>query len=304
MNDINKFRVTGTKLSYENVTDRSVNNWRGRQFEHYCYFYQILHMLEAEGFMMLKDPEVSRQFKLISKNYWYGKRGELEFTARKYPNGFEIEFFQNVIFDNPNGGRYDFDKLAKMPHLIRLQYMVYMRKIIEKLKTLTEVKETTVPRAKNAVDKIKIDLVYNWRLFSDMNFDLTTMNHEPESYYGKDRDGKIIHNGDLKYFRQRRNGYISRGRVYYRANMQWWAVINEREAVIVNNSDLFDDFPSGEPARMAPDRTPEDFKKLQQKRERRKAAAVKLIEELERRGVRISQKVKRECIKEYARSEL
>lgn len=303
MNKTNKLRVSGTRISYENVTDRSADNWRSYQFKHYGYFYRILHMLENEGFKVEKDPDVLKMFKRISKDHWYGKRGELEFTAKKYQNGFEIEFFQNVIFDNPNGGRYDFNKLSKMPYMIRLQYIVYMRKIVEMLNTLTETENLTLPPAKTAAEMIRRDLVYNWHFYKDMNFNLLTMDHEPESYYRLDRNKKPIHNGDMKYFRNSWNGYIMRGRVYYRANMQWWAIINDRKAVVVNNYDLFDDFPSGEPARMAPDRTPDGYEILREKREKAKAAALELIGDLESRGVKVPKKVKRACINEICRKQ-
>lgn len=303
MNKTNKFRVSGTRISFENVTDRSADNWNSYQFKHYGYFYRILHMLKNEGFKIKKDANVLKMFKKISKPYWYGKRGELEFTAKKYPNGFEIEFFQNVIFDNPNGGQYDFDKLSKMPYMIRLQYIVYMRKIVEMLKALTEVKNLTLPPVKTADEVIRRDLAYNWHFYKDMNFNLQTMDREPESYYRLDRNKIPIHNGDMKYFRDCFTGYIMRGRVYYRANMQWWAIINDRKAVIVNNYDLFDDFPSGEPARVAPDRTPNSYKILREKREKSKAAALKLIGDLEGRGVKVPKKVKRACINEICRKQ-
>ena len=297
-----EFWITDTKIRFTTSEERLSYRFR-EQYRHYSYFYQILHMLEDEGFEVEKDRETLKHYKLISRDHWYGRRGDLEFKANKFPAGFEIEFFQNVSFVNPNGGEYDFDKLEKMPYMIRLQYTLYMRKIVEKLKTLTEVKDTTNPTAKMAEEKIKIDLAFNWHFFPDTNFDLQTDTREPESYYRKDRNGKTIHNGDVKYFRQRWNGYISRGRVFYRANMHWWVIINDREAVIVNNRDLFDDFPSSEPARVAPDRTPEAFKRLQRRREKKKAAATELIKNLENHGVRMPRKVKRECINEYVRKE-
>ena len=72
------------------------------------------------------------------------------FVAAKYPNGFEIVFFQNVIHKNPHGGRYDFDKLKKMPYLIRLQYTRYMRMVVDTLKSLVEVKDKTYPIGRTA----------------------------------------------------------------------------------------------------------------------------------------------------------
>ena len=77
-----------------------------------------------------------------------------------------------------------------------------------------------------------------------------------------------------------------RGRVYYRANMHWWVIINDHEIMLADNSDLFDDFPSGEPARIAPRRTPEAYKKHREELENAKTK--ELVAELRRRGLKIS----------------
>lgn len=303
MDKIDSFRITDTGIRFTTSEEKRTPRRSHEQWRHYAYFYKILHMLADEGFNVEKDSEILKHYRIISRDHWYGRRGDLEFSAHKFPAGFEIIFFQNVNFENPNGGKYDFDKLGKMPYLIRLQYTLYMRKIIEKLKTLTEVKDTTPPPAKTAEEKVKRDLVYGWHFFPDMNFNLQTDVREPESYYGVDRNKKPIRNGEIKYFRNRRSGYIMRGRVYYCANMNYWVILNEREAVIVANYDLFDGFPPGEPRRKAPDRTPEAYKQLRKKREKAKADALDLIERLENHGVKVTRKARKACIDEICRKQ-
>ena len=113
------FAIYDTRMNYTNHTDRGVDHsgrrgWLRKKFLHYSYFYKILHRLEREGFAVEQDPETRERYKSIAKDHWYGRRRDLEFVAKKYPNGFEIEFFQNVVHENPHGGRYDFDKLRKM----------------------------------------------------------------------------------------------------------------------------------------------------------------------------------------------
>lgn len=303
MNNIDKFWITDTRIRFTTSEERKGVRRSREQWRHYAYFYQILHMLADEGFSVEKDPEVLKRHRIISRDYWYGRRGDLEFSAHKFPAGFEIVFFQNVVFENSNGGKYDFDKLKKMPYLIRLQYTLYMRKIVEKLKTLTEVKDETPPPAKTAEEKVRRDLAYGWHFFPDMNFDLQTDVREAESYYGVDSNKKPIHNGDIKYFRNSWNGYIMRGRVYYCANMNYWVILNKREAVIVQNYNLFDGFPPGEPRRKAPDRAPVSYKRLREKREKAKADAIDLIERLENHGVKVPRKARRACINEIYRKQ-
>lgn len=82
-----------------------------------------MNFLQECGFKVTKDPRIEANYKCLSKDHRYGKKGSLEFKAERYPAGFKINFFQNVEFKNPNGGEYDFDKLEKMPYLVKLSMM-------------------------------------------------------------------------------------------------------------------------------------------------------------------------------------
>lgn len=296
---IDEFSVNDTKITFYNRTDRGndpKHGWLNKQFRHYGYFYRILHALEAEGFCVEKDPVILEKYKSISKNCWYGCRGDLQFGARKYNNGFEIEFFQDVVHENSHGGRYDFHKLEKMPYLIKLQYTKYMKIVVETLKSLVEVKDITQPIGKTAEEEIVIDLTCSFHMLPDKDFDIHELDGtDPGEGYGwggypgatTDRDGKLIKNGDIKYFRQMYTGQLMRGRVYYRANQQFWVIINKYETELVGGpKGLFDATPEDYKfRRIAPNRAPMEYKK------RRKAIEetgdAELIAELRRRGLKV-----------------
>jgi len=293
------FAIYDTRMNYTNNTDRGTDTSRGwlrKKFLHYSYFYKILHTLEREGFAVEQDPETRARYKSIAKDHWYGRRRDLEFVARKYPNGFEIEFFQNAVHENPNGGRYDFDKLEKMPYLIRLQYTKYMGIVVETLKSLVEVKDITKPVGKTAEEKIVIDLSCNFWMLPDKDFDIHKLDGtDPGEGYGwggypgktKDRDGKLVKNGDIKYFRHWWTGYLMRGRVYYRANQQFWAITDQNNVELVQHANMMFD-PTQEDyscPRKAQNRAPEEYKKRRAAIDETKDK--ELIAELRRRGLKV-----------------
>lgn len=246
----NTYRIHDTTISFANNTERSPDGaWLKHKFIHYGYFYQLLNMLDIEGFNVQKDPEVD---KIIRNNYWIGKRGDLEFQAEKYPNGFKIQFFQNVVYENPNGGKYDFDKFQKMPHIVRLQYQKYMNRLICLLKGITDVKDETSRSPKLAEEWIKCRYVESCHHEQkDTDFDLRSLDGQTQPpYNGLDRDKKTIRNGQIKYFRGR-DGYLYRGRVYHDLNNMWWVITDKYTVRKVAAFELFDLGPDDKRGRLA-----------------------------------------------------
>ena len=129
------YSIYDTSLSFINNTECNGPDWHKQRFHHYALLHRVFNMLRNEGFEIEKDKNVP---KIIRKSHFVGRRGDLEFYAERYPRGFRIEFFQNVNFENPNGGRYDFEKFQKMPYLIRLQYIKYMNKIVRIMNQLED----------------------------------------------------------------------------------------------------------------------------------------------------------------------
>ena len=52
--------------------------------------------------------------------------------------------------------------------------------------------------------------------------------YEVSEYNAKDKDGKRLRNGQIKYFRDRR-GRLQRGTIYHNINNMWWVVLNKFE---------------------------------------------------------------------------
>ena len=260
------YSIYDTTISFVNETEQDTKtDWLKHKFRHYGYFYHIMNMLAAEGFNVRQDPAAYKMFR--RPDHWIGKRGDLEFNAEKYPNGFKIQFFQNVVYENPHGGRYDFDKLEKMPYLIRIQYKKYMKKIIELLKMLVVVDDKTRKYPKLAEERIKCLYVECWHHEQkDTNFDLRSLDGLTQpAYNGLDRDKKVLHNGDIKYFRDY-NGYLARGAVYHNLNNMWYVITDKYTLRNIAAHELFDLAPDDFRGRQKNPKIPKEYKERRSER--------------------------------------
>ena len=241
-------------------------------------------MLAADDFNVQKDPEVS---KIIQKDYYIGKFHDLEFEGQKYPAGFKISFFQNVVHENPNGGRYDFDKLPKMPYMTRLQYTKFKNKILRLLKSLVpDIMDDSSFSPKLAEEWIKCRYVESCHYEQEnTDFDLRSLDGQTvEPYNGMDRDKKTIRNGEIKYFRGH-DGYLYRGRVYHDLNNMWWVITDKYTVRKIAAFELFDLAPGDKRGRLAPLRIPPEYKERKQMISQ--STTKELISELQKRGLKV-----------------
>lgn len=74
------------------------DRWSKRQ-PHYQTLHRVLNLMKDRGFQVGRDPRIEENYKSLTKDHWYGRKGDLEFKASRYPTGWEIEFFQNVVFE-------------------------------------------------------------------------------------------------------------------------------------------------------------------------------------------------------------
>ena len=122
------FRSEIRQFRFFNRDERNADNWLRHQFEHYGIQHRLFNMLRDEGFEITSDNSV---VKSIRRNHFVGKKGKLKFKSHRYPNGFEITFFQEINTENPNGGFYDFDKFQKMPYLVKKQFILVSNVILK-----------------------------------------------------------------------------------------------------------------------------------------------------------------------------
>src|SRR3546814_7722971 len=94
----------------------------------------LIRLLRRRDWKVGVDASVHQHYRCLSKYTRYCRLGGLE--AQLELRGRTIEFgtYQNIAnVDNRNGGRYDFDKLARMPYAMRLRALAELRAVTNHL---------------------------------------------------------------------------------------------------------------------------------------------------------------------------
>ncbi|MGG3890247.1 hypothetical protein [Metabacillus fastidiosus] len=220
----------GKKTYYADVndTDITVNNGKKDLLD------KVFKLLESRGFKIQTDQRILKEHPILADTHWEGSKGDLQFKSHIYPAGFDIKFFQEVVAENRYGGYYDFDKLEKMPYLIKCEFLITSKHICSLLES-EGYSNRAEPSFKYALDKVMYKIKSCWHYKEGKELP----NYEFPSYNAKDRDDKQIYNGQTKYFRDRK-GRLKRGIVYHNINNMWWVILNKKDYTNVGAYELFD----------------------------------------------------------------
>lgn len=220
-------------------------------------FHSVMRLLRKIGFAVGRDPDIERRYKTLGPSHRSGRRGELEFKAEYSSRGLEVDFFQNVVFENPYGGHADFDKLAKMPYLIRKRFdwtIAKLRNLLQRMGV------TESPREPSFYTEPLENYRHRWGSHpSDFGPDGLLTDRAMARWQQNGRDGIPLRTGDLKYARVR--GRLVCGRVHGGINGMWFLLygvgrIEPKGSFENHNAGAFFscDHPGQEPRRWFPER--------------------------------------------------
>lgn len=189
---------------------------------------KLKRFLRAHGFRMLVDQEHRRKYPSL-RNCYYGQRDQLEARLDCFGRVVELEFFQNVNFENPHGGRYDFHRVAKMPWLILLRW----RWIKLRLRAFFAAEGIGCCERRNPLPNPDPLLWFNESWDSDYDRKRGThrfergadgwpTDRELKCWRRTDGDGVILEQGSTRYIL--RGGRWVRCRVYGGINGMWTCV--------------------------------------------------------------------------------
>lgn len=191
-------------------------------------------LLRKRGFAIQTDRDVLENYPSIADSYWEGSKGDLLFKSEIHPAGFKLEFYQEANTESPGRGQYEFDKLGAMPYLIKCEFLI-IRKCIQELLKNEGVENNSEPVFKYALD----DVMYRIKSSCHYEEGKELPEYEIEDYNSKDRDGKQLYNGQIKYYRDRK-GRLMRGTIYHNINNMWWVILNKYDFTNQASFHLFD----------------------------------------------------------------
>lgn len=89
---------------------------------------EVVRLLRSLGWRVRIDPHTQKRYPSIAKDH-HASLGDLQAHIEISGRQMQVTFYQDVVHENKNGGRYDFDKREKMPYLLGLKYEATVRKV-------------------------------------------------------------------------------------------------------------------------------------------------------------------------------
>jgi UvrB/uvrC motif len=220
-----RFIVHDSTISIWREGTNGANDWETHE--------AIRMLLVRDGFTFHQDPKTKKNYRCLAKYHHTGKKQDLHFYSNLSGRNHEILFYEDAIRDNQNGGRYHFDKLAKMPYQRRKKAELAIRKVTRLLLSLGFVDAST-PKMELAIDRCmqereELGLFQGDRFYAE----------PPSIYNSKDRDGNLLRDGQIRYFWDY-YGRLGRGVVFHHINNMWWVIASPHTLLNIGSGDFFE----------------------------------------------------------------
>ncbi|WP_211109550.1 hypothetical protein [Azospirillum tabaci] len=224
------------------IHDSSIGIWEEgvneKEFQRRV-FGPLIRFLRDDGWSVRVDQKTKKHYRLLSPRTRRCRFGDLEAMLELRGRHISFEMFQSVA--NRNGGRGGFDKLERMPFLLRMRCIATMRKVTTFLRarhgysvelpsaTSLELQPggMTAPQfvaAKNAEDK--------WRFKQELGRAAWGGDYDRKS-----ADGVLLEHGQPVYLLDRAGRWL-RGTAFYNINNIWWVATGPYSVISKSCSEL------------------------------------------------------------------
>lgn len=219
------------------IHDASIGIWQDNANDpSFCRetFAPLLKALKRRGWKLCADPRVLKHYRCLSPSHRLAARGDLRAEIKIAGRVVEVGFWAETWpIDNPNGRRYDFDKLKRMAYLDRLRVRLETSRILAWLRTIAPVTvKTDEPANLTPLQRIERRYAASWH--ADKTLGRPICNAD---YNRKSGDGQFLQHGSIVWFTDRK-GRIGRGTAYYNLNNMWWVVAGS-ELLNLSSREIF-----------------------------------------------------------------
>lgn len=176
-------------------------------------------------------------------------KGDLKADLEVCGRCIDLKMFQSVNTPTrpDHEGRYESDKEAVMPYVLRLEMERTRRRIRDYLLAVFtgytfDPKSRSAyrrPLSRTALEKIADDYAESWHFKGDMAAYLKQNSYtELPSYNCTSLDGDRIEHGQRVWFKDR-DGRVCQGTAYYNINSMWWVVTGRYDARNVSTGEIW-----------------------------------------------------------------
>lgn len=183
-------------------------------------YAELIRRMRARGWSIGRNPSVHRHYRCLSANNRLGARGTLRCSIEIFGRKVSIEFWSPTApMTNPNGRRYDFDKMKRMAHLDSLRVQLEFRRVIAWLETIAPVTlERRGDQDLTPMERIEDSYKKSWHSDKELGRPACKSDNDRTS-----NDGALLEHGQAVWLEDRK-GRIIRGTAYYNINNMWWVV--------------------------------------------------------------------------------
>lgn len=183
-------------------------------------FAPLLKAMARRGWKPRADPRILKHYRRLSPSHRIAARGDLRAEIKISGRVVEVQFWAETWpIANPNGRRYDFNKLKRMVYLDRLRVRLEMRRILDWLAPIAPV---TVKGDESAdtTPLQRIERCYAKYWHTDKALGRPVCHQD---YNRRSGDGGLLEHSSTVWFTDRK-GRVGRGTTYYNINNMWWVV--------------------------------------------------------------------------------
>lgn len=205
-------------------------------------FGPMIRFLRDRGWTLGADPQTRKHYRILSPRTRSGCCGDLKAHIRLSGRSIEVELWQDVAnITHVNGGRYEFNKMEKMPNRLRLQCIATLRALAGFLRQRHGYTLDLPEIGARDLSAAGID-TEAWVMER-----LTKSGHyKPElgraewwgDYNRKSGDGVLLEHGQPVWFRDDAQRW-ARGRAFYDLNNNWIVIVGRASVAWVSAHNLF-----------------------------------------------------------------